>query len=54
MREKGKKRTTVAIAKETKDALDSVKRPGQSYDGVIRELILVYKEHPISRLSQQS
>ena len=47
MREKAKKKreqTTIAIAKETKAALDSVKHPGQSYDGIIQELLRFYKE----------
>lgn len=29
----------VGILQRTKDALDSIKHPGQTYDGVIQELI---------------
>ena len=31
--------TTIRVSRQTKDALDSVKHPGQSYDGVIQELV---------------
>jgi len=37
------KRTTIAISERTKDGLDSVKHPGQTYDGVIQELIDLWK-----------
>ena len=39
-----KKRASVSIARETKEFLDSIKRPGQSYDGVIRELVICWKK----------
>jgi len=39
------KRAGVSIAKETKEFLDSIKRPGQSYDGVIRELVICWKRN---------
>ena len=38
------KRTTIAISERTKDGLDSVKHPGQTYDGVIQELIASWKK----------
>ena len=41
---KSKKRVTVSISRETKEVLDSIKRPGQSYDGVIRELVNCWKK----------
>ncbi len=40
---KTKKRASVSISRETKGFLDSIKRPGQSYDGVIRELVMHWK-----------
>ena len=39
------KRASVSIARETKEFLDSIKRPGQSYDGVIRELVICWKRN---------
>jgi len=39
-----KRNTTIAISQRTKDALDSIKHPGQSYDGVIQELLKFVKE----------
>ena len=41
---KTRKRASVSVSKETKGFLDSVKRPGQSYDGVIRELLMNWKK----------
>ncbi len=41
---KTSKRASVSVAEETKAVLDSIKRPGQSYDGVIRELVTQWKE----------
>jgi len=41
---KTRKRASVSISKETKGFLDSIKRPGQSYDGVIRELVMSWKK----------
>jgi len=41
---KTRKRDSVSISKETKEFLDLIKRPGQSYDGVIRELVMCWKE----------
>lgn len=42
---KTRKRASVSISKETKGFLDSIKRPGQSYDGVIRELVTYWKRN---------
>ena len=38
------KRTTIAILQQTKDGLDSIKHSGQSYDGVIQDLIRFWNE----------
>lgn len=38
------KRKTISILAETKDALDSIKHPGQSYDGLTQEIIRFWKE----------
>ena len=38
-----KERATLNIAKNTKAALDLVKHLGQSYDGIIYELVQHYK-----------
>lgn len=35
--------TTIRVSGRTKDALDSVKHPGQSYDGMIQELIKLWQ-----------
>ena len=40
---KARKRDSISISKETKMVLDSIKRPGQSYDGVIQELVMHWK-----------
>ena len=49
------KRTTIAILQRTKDGLDSVKHPGQTYDGVIQELIDLWKKvKEEARLKQRS
>jgi predicted CopG family antitoxin len=42
---KTRKRASISISKETKEFLDSIKRPGQSYDGVIRELVISWKKN---------
>jgi len=34
----------VSISRATKEFLDSIKRPGQSYDGAIRELVMLWKK----------
>jgi len=41
---KTRKRAGVSVARETKGLLDTIKRPGQSYDGVIRELVICWKK----------
>ena len=47
------KRTTISILKPTKDALDSIKHPGQTYDGMIQELIWFWKrEHRVEEIKQ--
>lgn len=38
------RRTTIAILQQTKHTLDSIKHPGQSYDGVIQELVKFWKQ----------
>ncbi len=40
-----RKRASVSISRETKGFLDSIKRPGQSYDGVIQELVMHWKKN---------
>lgn len=42
---KTRKRASVSISRETKGVLDSIKRPGQSYDGVIQELAMHWKKN---------
>lgn len=39
----------IRIRKETKEQLDKLKHAGQSYDGIIRELI-AYKESKIKEV----
>ena len=41
---RAKRNTTIAISQRTKDALDLIKHPGQSYDGLIQELLNFLKE----------
>ena len=36
-------RTSISILRQTKDALDSIKHPGQSYNGLIQELINLWQ-----------
>jgi hypothetical protein len=38
------KRTTISISQQTKADLDSVKHPGQSYNGLIGELVKFWKD----------
>jgi hypothetical protein len=42
---KSKKRVTVSISRETKDFLDSIKHTGQSYEGLIRDLVMCWKNN---------
>jgi len=39
-----RKRTTIAISQQTKDGLNSIKHPGQTYDGVIQDLTRFWNE----------
>jgi hypothetical protein len=36
------KRAHISLNSRTKDTLDSIRAPGQSYDGVIRQLIKLW------------
>jgi len=38
-----KKRPSISISEEAKELLDSIKHTGQSYDGLIRELVMSWK-----------
>jgi len=38
------KRSSLSLSQATKDALDSLKHIGQSYDGLIKELVRFWKE----------
>ncbi len=38
------RRSCIAVRQQTKDGLDSVKHPGQSYDGVIQDLLQFWKQ----------
>ena len=40
----GKRRTTISISQGTKETLSAMKHPGQSYEGVIQELIRFREE----------
>jgi len=45
-----KKHITISVTGPTKDALDSIKHPGQTYDGVVQELVILWKkQHPASK-----
>ncbi len=44
------KRASISLSQTAKDALDSIKRTGQSYDGLIRELVKFWKEQGGARL----
>lgn len=39
-----KRRLSIGISQPTKDMLDSIKHTGQSYDGLIRELVMHWKK----------
>jgi len=39
-----KKRASLSLSQTTKDALDSLKHSGQSYDGLIKDLVKFWKE----------
>lgn len=38
-------RANIGISRTTKEALNSIKHPGQSYDGLIQELFRFWKEN---------
>jgi hypothetical protein len=42
--EKKRKRVNLNVTRETKAMLDSLKHTGQSYDGLIRELLKFWKD----------
>lgn len=42
--DKEKQRTTISIQLPTKSDLDSIKHEGQSYDGVVQELVKFWKD----------
>ena len=37
------KRLTVSLSQQTKEELDTIKHTGQSYDGLIQELIKLWR-----------
>jgi hypothetical protein len=43
-KEKDRKRVSLSISREKKAMLDSVKHPGQSYNGLLEELVTFWKE----------
>jgi hypothetical protein len=43
-RKKNRKQTTLSISRETKGLLDAMKHPGQSYNGLIQEIIKSWKK----------
>lgn len=40
-----KRRTTIGILLGTKDSLDEIKHEGQSYNGVIQELVRFWRDN---------
>ena len=46
------KRTTISISEPTKHILDSIKHPGQSYDGLIQELIKLWEKEYGAKISK--
>ena len=53
MKAKSKKRVTVSISGETKESLDSIKHTGQSYNGLIQELVRFWKKQAEERAIEQ-
>jgi len=50
---KKKNRATLSISKKTKALLDSIKHTGQSYEGLIQELIELWKkEHRLEEIPE--
>ena len=43
--DKPEERSTIGLSRRTKQALDSIKHPGQTYEGLIQELIMFWKEN---------
>lgn len=43
-KEKDRKRVSLSISREKKAMLDSVKHPGQSYNGLLQELVTLWEE----------
>jgi len=39
-----RRRTSIGVSRQTKDNLDSIKHAGQSYSGLIQELVEFWKE----------
>jgi len=50
---KSKSRVTVSISRETKEVLDSVKHTGQSYEGLIRDLVMCWKRKQEAEATRQ-
>ena len=49
------KRTTISISRETKDAIDTIKHTGQSCDGLIQELVRLWKkQHGVEEIGERS
>ena len=44
MKGKGENRVSLSISRETKAMLDSVKHMGQSYNGLLQELVTLWKK----------
>jgi hypothetical protein len=44
MKGKNKKRVSLSVSRETKAMLDTVKHTGQSYNGLLQELVTFWKE----------
>ncbi len=44
MSDSKKARTSVSISKETKELLDSIKHRGQSYNGLMQELVVLWEK----------
>ena len=42
------KRSSISISQRAKGALDSIKHEGQSYNGLIQELVKFWKEEKIT------
>ena len=44
MKGKEKKRVSLSVSRETKAMLDSIKHTGQSYNGLLQELVTLRKK----------